>query len=66
MRRCDKGDEVNDLMTLADIVAVVNAERRAYKARLILDAARREHRRGNGTACWLFLLWWADFVGGEK
>ena len=41
------------------------AERRAARARLILSVAKREHRRGNEVATWLFLLWLAEFVGGE-
>ena len=41
------------------------AERRTEKACLILSAAKREHRRGNEVATWLFLLWLAEFVGGE-
>jgi len=49
--------------TCKSSLPVAGTERRAYKARLILDAAQREHRRGNDTACWLFLLWWAEFEG---
>lgn len=41
------------------------AERRAEKARFILSAAKLAHRRNNDVACWLFLLWLAEFVGHE-